>query len=157
MIIHVTNNSRYWKEYKDYISRNKMSNYERRLLREWVRSGHSVYETVESKYLPGPMYPPMDFLDAYRLDRELSDAMKGMNMEEKGAYLKAFMGYEDPSPEELAMEEAKKNTPKLIEERVRRLERERGALWDFVWQKGLRVEAEEYVADHKDEEVPFEW
>lgn len=148
---------RFWEEYKEYIEDTPMSACERRRLWAWVRSGHSVYETVESKYLPGPAYPPMDFLDAYRLDRKLSEAMKGMNAEEKETYLKAFMGYEDPLPEELAMEEAKKNTPKIIEERIRRLERELFALWNFVWQEGLGEEAREFVNDHKDEEMPFEW
>ena len=85
----------FWQEFREYTKQNSMSRYERRLLREWVHAGHSVYEAAESKYLPGPAYPPMDFLDAYRLDRELSEAMKGMNKAERAAYLKAYTGYED--------------------------------------------------------------
>lgn len=90
----------YWAEYKEYISEIKTSSYEKRLLRDWVRSGHSVYETVQSRYLTGPSEPPMDFLDAYRFDRELRETMQGMTKAEKEAYLKAFMGYEDPVPEQ---------------------------------------------------------
>lgn len=146
-----------WKEYSKYISENTVSKYERKLLRDWVRSGHSVYETVESRYLPGPAYPPMDFIGAYRLDRELSEDMKGMTNAEKGVYLKAYIGYEEPTPEEIAEAEAKKSTPKLIEERVRRLERDLFHLWEFVWKEGLGDEAEEYVNERKDDAIPFEW
>jgi len=85
----------HWEEYKEYIENNKMSSYERKLLRDWVRSGHSVYETVDSRYLPGPSEPPMDYLDAYRLDKELRDQMKGMTRSEKTAYLKAWLNWND--------------------------------------------------------------
>lgn len=146
-----------WEEFRDYTAQNIMSRYERRLLREWVRSGHSVYDTVESRYLPGPAYPPMDFLDAYRLDRELSKAMKGMNRSERAAYLKDYTGYEDPTQEEVSMEEARGNTPELIKDRIRHLERERFHLWEFIWQEGLGDEAREFMEEHADDQVPFEW
>ena len=90
----------HWDEYKKYVQENKTSKYERKLLRDWVRSGHSVYETVESRYLTGPSEPPMDYLDAYRLDKELKDAMKGMTITERTSYLKAWMGWDDPSPDQ---------------------------------------------------------
>ena len=149
--------SLYWEEFREYTSQNRMTSYERRLLREWVRSGHSVYDTAESRYLPGPSYPPMDFLDAYRLDRKLAEDMKGMSSKEKTAYLKAFMGYEDPPPEVLAMEEAKKRTPKPVADRCRKLERELFHLWNYIWQEGLGNEAREFLEEHMDEEIPFEW
>ena len=146
-----------WEEFREYTANNRMSSYERRILRNWVRSGHSVYDTVESRYLPGPSYPPMDFLDAYRLDRELSENMKGMTIAEKNSYLKSYTGYEEPPAEVIAMNEAKKNTPKLIEDRVRHLERELFHLWEYIWQEGLGDEAREFMEEHKDEEIPFEW
>ena len=146
-----------WEEFREYTANNHMSSYERRLLRNWVRSGHSVYDTVESRYLPGPSYPPMDFLAAYRLDRELSENMKGMTIAEKNSYLKSYIGYEEPPAEVIAMNEAKKNTPKLIEDRVRHLERELFHLWEYIWQEGLGDEAREFMEEHKDEPIPFEW
>ena len=146
-----------WEEYREYIVENELSKYERKLLRDWIKDGHSVYETVESKYLPGPAYPPMNLIDAYRLDHSISDDMKGMTKEKKERYLKELMGWEEPDPEYLAMEEARKNTPKIIENRVRRLERELFNLWNFVWQEGLGNEAREFVEEHKNEEIPFEW
>lgn len=152
-----TENDLRWSEFMKYTSENAVSRYERKLLRDWVRSGHSVYDTVESRYLPGPAYPPMDFIDAYRLDRELTKNMQGMTKAEKTAYLKAFMSYEDPAPEEIAMADAKKKTPKIIEERVRRLERELFYLWCFVSREGLEEDAREYVDERKDDAIPFEW
>ena len=58
------------KNTQNTLIKNSLTPYERRLLRSWVRDGHSVNETVESRYLLGPAYPPMDFIEAYRLDRE---------------------------------------------------------------------------------------
>ena len=37
-----------WDEYREYVDKYPLSGYERRLLRGWVKDGHSVYETVES-------------------------------------------------------------------------------------------------------------
>lgn len=147
----------HWDEYREYISKTPMSAYERRLLRKWVSDGHSVYENVESRYLPGPAYPPMDFLDAYRFDRELREDMRGMTGDEKEAYLKSCMGWEDPSPEELVMYDAKKNTPKIVGDHVRKLERELFNLWCFVWQEGLGNDARAFVEEHKDDEILTQW
>ena len=146
-----------WEEFREYTAANSMSKDERRLLRDWVRSGHSVYETVQSRYLPGPSYPPMDFLSMYRFDRELTEDMKGMTRAEKNKYLKACMGWEDPTPEEIMMEDARKHTPESIKDRVRHLERDLFNLWTFVAREGLEEEAREYVDEHKDDETPFEW
>ena len=60
-----------WEEFKKYTSENTINQYEHKSLRDWVCSRHSVNETVESRYLPGPAYPPMDFMAACQLDREL--------------------------------------------------------------------------------------
>ena len=147
----------HWDEYREYISKTPMSAYERRLLRKWVSDGHSVYATVESRYLPGPASPPMDFLEAYRFDRELREDMRGMTDDEKGSYLRSCMGWEDPSPEELAMYEAKKNTPKIVGDHVRKLERELFNLWCFIWQEGLGDDARAFVEEHKDDPILTVW
>ena len=146
-----------WKEFRKYTCENNISRDERKLLSDWVRAGHSVYDIVESGYLPGPAYPPMDFIQACRLDMDLSEDMKGMTTAEKDVYLKAYIGYEDPPPEEAAVTEAKNNTPEIIEEFVRQLERDLFHLREFVWKEGIGAEAEKYVAEHKDDAVPFEW
>lgn len=146
-----------WKEFREYTEEYRSSDHERRSLRDCVRSGHSVYETVGSMYLQGPSYPPMDFIDAYRLDRSIRDDTRGMTKAEKDAYLKSCMGWEYPSPEQISLDGAKRNTPKLVEDHVRRLERELFNLWSFVWQEGLGAEAREFVDERKEDEIPFEW
>ena len=153
----ITAQSILWEEFREYTEDNEISRYERKLLKDWVRSGHSVYETVESRYMTSPSYPSMDFLEAYRLDCELKEDMRNMTRAEKTAYLKACMGWEDNTSEETAMYDAKKETPKLIEEHVRRLERELFNLWTYVYQEGLGDDAREFVEEHRNEPIPFEW
>lgn len=121
-------------EYCDYIAANRLTTHERNLLREWLQAGHSVYETVESRYLPGPTYPPMDFIDAYRLDRSLGKALSGMDRDERISYLKAYTGYEDKPSSHYA----------------RHIEKELMLLWSFVASEGLRDEAHEYIEDIRD-------
>ena len=79
-----------WNEYREYIVKNKLDKNERKLLRDWIKDGHSVYEIVESRYLPGPAYPPMDLIDAYRLDCSISDDIEGMTKEEKESVTQLF-------------------------------------------------------------------
>lgn len=146
-----------WNEFREYTEKYSMSRYERRLLRDWVRSGHSVYEPVDPMYVPGSPNPPMDFLEAYRFDREMREDMRGMTKDEKLAYLQAFWGYEDPAPEQTAMDKAKQNTPEIVSNHIRHLERELHNLWCFVWQEGLGDEAKTFVTERKDEAIPFEW
>ena len=143
-----------WDEYKEYIEKYPLSGYERRLLRGWVKEGHSVYETVESAYLPGPAYPPMDFIGAYRLDRELREDMKGMTRNEKEKYLKDYTGYEDvPEKKEEPAEEKLQRATKHIQE----LEHELFYLWNYLGQEGLWSEAKAYLEDYEDEDIPFGW
>ena len=79
-----------------------MTRYERKLLREWVISGHSPSENAGSRYLCITRSMPYDFLDVYRMDREIRTAMKGMSKAEKEAYLKEYMGWTDKPPTEMA-------------------------------------------------------
>ena len=75
---------------------------EKRLLRSWVASGHSVHENADSKYicLAGGS-PPFDFLDVYRMDREIQRDMKGMSEAEQEAYLKAYTGWHDDAADSI--------------------------------------------------------
>ena len=65
-----------------------MTPYERRLLRKWVISGHSVHDNPGSRYICIAGHPPAsNFLDVYRMDREIRAATKGMTSKEWEAYL----------------------------------------------------------------------
>lgn len=76
-----------------------MSPYEKKLLRKWVMSGHSPSENPGSKYLFMMDTSYCDFLEVYRMDRDIRRDMKGMNKAERTAYLKEEMGWTD-DPEE---------------------------------------------------------
>ena len=72
-----------------------MTPYEKRALRKWVVSGHSPLENTGSKYLCISSDAPYDFLDIYRMDRELEKEMRGMTDAEKKSYLMEYMGWTD--------------------------------------------------------------
>ena len=78
-----------------------MTPYEKRLLRKWVMSGHNPKENAGSKYLCLIGSDPYDFLDVYRMDREIQKDMKGMNKAEQEAYIKEIIGWSEPSSDEI--------------------------------------------------------
>ena len=134
-------------QYKDYIKVTPMTKKEQRHLREWVKKGHSVRQSPGSKYLCD-QHPPLDFLDNYRQDQEIEQAIKGMTDAEAEKYLKEYMGYKDEDPHE--------DTPqKTPEDQIQDLEHELFFLWDYICSEGLWVKAAEYLQAHKDEEIPF--
>lgn len=91
----------FWNEYQEYIKVTPMTAYERRLLRNWVSEGHSVYHDPGSKYL-GYSSCPMSFLSVYRMDRELDLELKGFHGEGRIEQLKKIVGWTDSTSEELA-------------------------------------------------------
>ena len=145
-----------WDEYRDYIAKKPMTAYERRLVRNWVKDGNSVYGCKESRYYGESAYP-LDFLDVYRCDREIDQELRKKTPEERDAYLKELLGYREESAEEKILNEEKSRTPKLINDHIRKIEREMFHLWAFILKEGLYPEATEYVIKHMDEETPFEW
>lgn len=145
-----------WDEYEEYITVTPMTAYERRLLREWVSDGHSVNESPGSKYLPD-RYPPADFLETYREDREIEQAVKCMTAAEEEAYLKEYMGWNKPGLEEKAYMDVRTSGSGSVKSYIRNIQREMWHLWEFVWQEGLGDEARAFIEDHKDDEAAFEW
>lgn len=136
-----------WEQYDEYISKNTVTAYERRLLRKWVFDDHSVYENPGSRYLPD-CYPPKDFLDTYREDKEITQLLRGKTEEEKEEILRSYMGYkelgEPPAP-----------TAKEINKHLKKLEHELFYLWEYISSESLWSEAKEYLEDHDGEPIPF--
>lgn len=145
-------------ELAEYEAKTKMTPAEKRALRKWVASGHSVNEHPGSRYvcLAG-VYPPPDFLSVYRMDRELRQALKGKTKKEKEAYLKDYFGYVEETDEEKEWRRAQELTPDVVRKYIHERERECYYLWEFLYQRDLASEAREYVDSHKDAEIPFEW
>lgn len=82
-------------ELERYEQQVPMSYYEKRLLRKWVASGHSPRENADSKYICLTGSEDYDFLDVYRMDREIRRDMKGMSRSGQEAYLKEYTGWTD--------------------------------------------------------------
>ena len=162
------------RELEEYELKVPMTPYEKRALRKWVASGHSVRENPGSKYLPDLMYPPPDFLDVYRTDRELDRELKGKTDEEIRAYLMDYMGWsdepEDPQeelPEYISGEElpfqhvqpslspSASSSGSLTQDDTM-MRRQNFYLWMFISQEGLFEEAKEFLAENMDEPTPFE-
>ena len=76
-----------------------MTYYEKKLLRQWVISGHNPRENPGSRYLCLTGSEPYDFLTVHRMDKEIRRDMKGMSKDEQKAYLMEYMGWTD-DPEE---------------------------------------------------------
>lgn len=145
-----------WDEYQDYIAKKPMTPYERRLVREWVKDGNSVYGCTQSRYYGESAYP-MEFLDVYRSDRAIDKELQGKTPQEREAYLKDLLGYQEEPAEEKELRKAKAATPEPVNAHIRKLERELFHIWAFIIEKGLCSEAMEYVNEHKNEESPFGW
>jgi len=80
-----------------YEDRHPMTPGERRAARRWVKSGHSIYEPCVSKYLPDR--EDQDFLDVYRQNKEIENAIRGMSPREVETYLKDYIGYQEETVE----------------------------------------------------------
>jgi hypothetical protein len=145
-----------WDEYQDYIAQKPMTPYERRLVRNWVKEGNSVYGCTQSRYYGESAYP-MEFLEVYRTDRTIDKELQGKTPQEREAYLKDLLGYQEEPAEEKELRKAKAATPEPVNAHIRKLERELFHIWAFIIEKGLCSEAMEYVNEHKNEESPFEW
>ena len=145
-----------WDEYQDYIAKKPMTPYERRLVRNWVKEGNSVYGCTQSRYYGESAYP-MEFLEVYRSDRAIDKELQGKTPQEREAYLKDLLGYQEEPAEEKELRKAKAATPEPVNAHIRMLERELFHIWAFIIEKGLCSEAMEYVNEHKNEESPFGW
>ena len=81
-----------YEELREYEKITPMDSEERRLLREWVAEGHSVHENASLACWEGGI--PLDFLDAYRQEKEETDMLAAMSETERQAYLSEQYGTE---------------------------------------------------------------
>ena len=148
-------------ELEEYERKTPMTPYEKRALRRWVASGHSVRETPPSKYpCIHCCYPPPSFLDVYREDKMLDAAPKGMTDEERTAYLKEYIGFTDETEEERARQEENERlheqTPEAARKIIHTLQRKIFYLYMFLTEQGFTGEPDEYLKEHMDQPAPFE-
>lgn len=148
-------------ELERYERETPMTPYEKRALRRWVASGHSVREMPPSRYgCIYPSHPAPDFLEVYRTDKELDKATRGMTTDRRIAYLKEYIGYANDTEEEgQAREDSgrlQRKTPTEVQRKMRMLQRQLHYTWMYLAQEGIWEEAEEFVKGHMCEPAPFE-
>ena len=148
-------------ELEQYEQEIPMTPYEKRALRKWVASGHSVRDMPPSRYpCVHCCYLPPTFLDVYREDRQLDAATKGMTRAEKAAFLKEYLGFHEESEEERTRREENnrlhEQTPEAARKVIHNLQRKIFYLTIFLAEQGLSDESEEYLNEHMDEPAPFE-
>lgn len=137
-------------ELKAYEKSTPMNDEERSALRDWVREGNSVHENPSDARCENGR--PMDFLDVYREDAEIADALASMTYEEGSAYLLREYGIDrDDKP----VPRVKPGYDELLK-KANRLFRICLLYRDVLESNDLLEEAGEYVAEYIDTEPLFD-
>lgn len=80
-------------QYEQYIKETQMTKKEMRVLREWVKDGHSVYENSAEVWADGQV--PAEFLTIYREEEYIRHETKGMNPEDTRKFAMTYYGWDD--------------------------------------------------------------
>ena len=135
-------------ELKEYEKVTPMTEEERKILREWVNGGNSVHENGSMASYEGGR--PIDFLDVYREEEEIRKALASMSYEEGSRYLLEEYGINrDDKPEP-------KPTFEELCKKVRQIYRTCMLYRDVLLMNDLKEEADEYVEQYIDTELPFD-
>lgn len=89
--------------------------------------------------------------------KEILRKLAGKGPVEQTEYLRDCWRYGYPPEEGKRLDQVKAATPSEAKEYIHQLEREQFWLWDFVMDRGLWAEAQKYVTDRTDEDIPFMW
>ena len=99
---------------KNYEAGFTMTYEERRLLQEWVSSGHSPYDNGNYVYGAGV---PLDFVSALRCERELQERFSDLSKEEKEAEFQSIHSQYDTVADEFSIDlDSRFPLPELDEE-----------------------------------------
>ena len=140
----------YKKELEYYEEHVPMTMPERSALREWVLSGHSIYENPGSRYIPG-RGSDQSFLSMYRQDQEIESAKRSMTKREYREFMEDYVCYDHV----IFMD--RELSPAHMKMKIRKLNRKVFHLLGFIASEGCSwEEALDYMNDHMDDEIPFE-
>lgn len=137
-------------ELKAYEKVNPMNEEERAALRSWVSAGNSVHQNMSDAC--GEDGRPLDFLDVYRQDAEISNALTGMTYEEGNEYLRREYGI---IREEKPAQRPKPSYDELLK-KAERLFRICLLYRDVLEDNGLMDEAHGHVAEYIGAEPLFD-
>ena len=85
------------KQYKEYIRETAMTKKEQRVLRDWVKDGHSVYENASLTFSEGGV--PVEFLTVWRDEEYIRQHTKGLSPEETRKFAMDYYGWDDDESE----------------------------------------------------------
>ena len=78
------------KELREYEAKTVMTDEERADLHEWVEAGHSVHDNGSMASYEGGH--PLDFLDVYREEMEISEKLDSLDGKEREKYIRELRG-----------------------------------------------------------------
>lgn len=129
-------------EYDEYMDKygDSLTSNEKRQLNKWVSTGHSVYESPGSKYFCDMFYPEPDFIDTYRMDKDIDDSLKGLSAAEKSKFLDEMIPERNP----LGMPYLKTKSEKLcwLDNKARDLNAVNEMYKGFIDAQGLTAQFE---------------
>ena len=136
------------KELKEYEKSTPMTEEERDALRKWVKDGNSVHDNPAMFVFEGGR--PWDFLDVYRELEGIRKAIENISYEEGSRYLLKEYGINrDDRPEP-------KPTFGELCNKTKRIYRTCMLYRDVLIMNDLKDEADEYVMENIDAELPFD-
>lgn len=141
----------YEEELKYYEEHVPMTIAERSALREWVLSGHSLYDNPGSRHLPG-RGNSQSFLSMYRQEKELEEAKESMERSEYREFLEDYVCYDH-----VVYNIERELSPAQMKMKIRKLNRKVFYLLGFIASElGSWEDAIHYMNEHMDEDIPFE-
>lgn len=140
---------------KLYEEQHHMNAGEKRALHYWLAAGHERDEAPPSRYLPQNQIPDdWEFIDIYRMDKELDADTYGMDPLRREAYIREFAIRTNQAGDELD-ETFGLIKPDISEKPLSKngskSERKLFWLWEYLASEDMTEEAEEYLKDHLDQ------
>lgn len=137
-----------------YEEEHHMNAGEKRALHYWLAAGHERNETPPSRYLRPERIPDdWEFIDIYRMDKELDADTSGMDPLQREAYIREFAVRTNPVGDELD-EPFERIVPAASENplpKSGKADRKLFWLWEYLASEDLTEEAEEYLKEHLDQ------
>ena len=81
------------RQYKEYIKNTPITKKEQRAVREWVKDGHSVYESDDCYWQCG--YAPVEYLTVWRDKEYMRSHTKGMTSDERRKFVMDHYGLDE--------------------------------------------------------------
>ncbi|MCD8300182.1 MAG: hypothetical protein LUC41_03295 [Clostridiales bacterium] len=133
----------HYKQYRPYVDGQYVTHEEKRILRKWVESGHSVYDSPGSPFIKNTSRD--SFLETYRRDKKIM-GMIHWQVISKQEDLREKMDRYCTMEEEL----------RIVDDYADSLEYEMRALNDFLTEKGIAEECWQYVQSRVRVAIPFD-